>query len=87
MRNGGTSLVAPRSVLHIQVASRRRAGVFIHSLVVTTYETLQFITNVAPFGRFSPRTSLLRRVRDGFDDRSAHGADLFVLGPTNFRAR
>ena len=40
------------------------------------YETLQFITNQAPFGSFLPRSALLWRVCHDPHGRRAHGADL-----------
>ena len=71
---GSATLVA----FIVQVASGVALAFSYISSSSQAYETLLFITNNAPFGRFLARTSLLRRVRDGVDDRSAYGADVFV---------
>ena len=51
------------------------------------YETLEFITNDAPFGSFLARTALLWRFRDGVDGWRSHGADVSCSAPTNFPER
>src|SRR6478752_1554531 len=55
---------------------RRRAGVFIHLLVVTGLRDASVHNKQRTLWTFSAWASLLRRVRNGIDDRSAHGADL-----------
>src|SRR5438552_17347171 len=57
---------------------RRSAGVFIHSLIFTSLRDALVYHKQRTIRPLSPRTSLLRRVRNGVDDRSAYGADVFV---------
>ena len=71
---GSATLVA----FIVQVASGVALAFSYISSSSQAYETLLFITNNAPFGQLPARTSLLRRVRDGVDDRSAYGADVLV---------